>query len=246
MFGLANPTRALIVHGTKPLNAEPPLDRLRGDFLTDVANFYIRSHGDMPNLDSATHKVRVTGQVARPFDFTVGDLKVAFSPGRSWPCCSAPAIAGPTCSPSRRTTGDPWAPGAIGNAEWTGVALSDVLQAAGASGDGLHVAFEGADIVENDGAEDAPYGVSIPIVKARVGRRPPRLGDERPAVVAGAWRAVAGRRPGLRRGQEHQVVARDPGPGSAVRGLPAGARLPAVPARHARGDTGPVAWRDDQ
>ncbi len=166
MFGLANSTRTLIVHGAKPLNAEPPLNRLRADFLTDVANFYIRSHGDMPNLDSDTHKVCVTGQVARPFDFTVGYLKAQFQPRT--------VVAVLQCAGNRRadlqsvgrTTGDPWAPGAIGNAEWTGVALSDVLRTAGANDDGLHVGFEGADTVENDGAEDAPYGVSIPIRKA--------------------------------------------------------------------------------
>ena len=28
----------------------------------------------------------------------------------------------------RPVSGDPWAPGAIGNAEWTGVALADVLR----------------------------------------------------------------------------------------------------------------------
>ena len=166
MFGLPSLTRSLIVHGAHPLNAEPPLDRLRGRFITDVANFYIRSHGAMPDLDGDTHEVRVTGQVARPFGFTAGDLKARFE--------HRTVLAVLQCAGNRRadlqsvekTTGDPWAPGAIGNAEWTGVALSDVLRAAGASGDGLHVAFEGADIVENEGEDDAPYGVSIPMPKA--------------------------------------------------------------------------------
>ena len=48
MSGLASPERDLIVHSMHPLNAEPPLHRLRGDFITRVADFYIRSHGDMP------------------------------------------------------------------------------------------------------------------------------------------------------------------------------------------------------
>ncbi len=69
-----------------------------------------------------------------------------------------------------KTSGDPWAPGAIGNAEWTGVPLADILRAAGASeGEDLHVAFEAVDIAENEGAEDAPYGVSIPMTKAMSG-----------------------------------------------------------------------------
>ena len=65
------------------------------------------------------------------------------------------------------TTGDPWAPGAIGNAEWTGVSLADVLRAAGAdTGPRRHIAFEAADIADNEDAPDAPYGVSIPMTKA--------------------------------------------------------------------------------
>ncbi len=163
MFGLLNPKRALYVHSAKPLNAEPPLDRLRGDYLTDVADFYIRSHGDMPDLDGGTHTLRVTGQVARPFDFTVDDLKARFEPRTVVAVLQCAGNRRADLQSVERTTGDPWAPGAIGNAEWTGVALADVLHAAGASGEGLHVAFEGADTVDNEGADNAPYGVSIPI-----------------------------------------------------------------------------------
>ena len=166
MLGLPDPTLPLIVHGANPLNAEPPLDRLRAGFLTDVANFYIRSHGDMPDLDGGTHRVRVTGQVARPLDFTVGDLKGRFQPRTVTAVLQCAGNRRADLQSVERTTGDPWAPGAIGNAEWTGVSLSDLLQAVGVSDDGLHVAFRGADTVDNEGAEDAPYGVSIPMRKA--------------------------------------------------------------------------------
>lgn len=65
------------------------------------------------------------------------------------------------------TSGDPWAPGAIGNAEWTGVRLRDVLQAAGADEDtALHVAFEACDQVEMPDEGRLTYGVSIPMTKA--------------------------------------------------------------------------------
>ena len=170
MSGLASPERDLIVHSTHPLNAEPRLHRLRGDFITRVADFYIRSHGDMPSLDPATHRVGVAGRVARPLDLTLGDLKAAFA--------AKSVMAVLQCAGNRRadlqgvgrTSGDPWAPGAIGHAEWTGAPLAAVLQAAGVSGtDGLHVAFEGADIAGNEGAADAPFGVSIPLAKAMSG-----------------------------------------------------------------------------
>jgi sulfite oxidase len=170
MFGLSHPKPDLIVHSAKPLNAEPPLDRLRSGFVTKTADFYIRSHGNLPDLDADTHKVRVTGKVRQPLDLTVADLKARFT--------AKTVAAVMQCAGNRRadmqqvekTSGDPWAPGAIGNAEWTGAPLTDVLCAAGASeGEHLHVAFEAVDMAENEGAKDAPYGVSIPMAKAMTG-----------------------------------------------------------------------------
>ena len=61
----------------------------------------------------------------------------------------------------RPVLGDPWEAGAIGNATWTGVALADVLRAAGAeAGSGLHVAFNACDTVKGH-----CYGASIPMQK---------------------------------------------------------------------------------
>ncbi len=63
-------------------------------------------------------------------------------------------------------SGDPWAPGAIGNAAWTGVRLADVLRAAAArDDDALHVAFAARDVCEVEGRRFT-YGVSIPMRKA--------------------------------------------------------------------------------
>jgi len=67
----------------------------------------------------------------------------------------------------RPTSGDPWAPGAIGNAAWTGVALADVLRAAGAeTGASLHIAFDACDEVEMPKEGRFTYGASIPMAKA--------------------------------------------------------------------------------
>lgn len=66
-----------------------------------------------------------------------------------------------------KTNGDPWDVGAIGNAEWTGVRLADVLDAVGApDASNLFVAFTGADEVDVEG-EEAAFGVSIAMAKAR-------------------------------------------------------------------------------
>lgn len=67
----------------------------------------------------------------------------------------------------RPTSGDPWAPGAIGNAAWTGVSLADVLRAAGAETDAAsHVAFDACDEVDMPKQGRFTYGASIPIAKA--------------------------------------------------------------------------------
>jgi len=40
----------LIVHSRSPFNAEPPLARLRAAFVTPQRDFYVRSHGNVPQL----------------------------------------------------------------------------------------------------------------------------------------------------------------------------------------------------
>ena len=167
MLGWFSSKPDLIVHSAEPLNAEPPLDRLRRTFLTRVADFYVRSHGKLPDIDNGAHQITVGGLVSAPLTLSLEELRNRFEPRT--------VVAALQCAGNRRvdlqqvrpTTGDPWAPGAIGNAEWNGVALADVLRAAGADlSPGLHVAFEAADIAENEGEPDAPYGVSIPVEKA--------------------------------------------------------------------------------
>ncbi len=69
-----------------------------------------------------------------PIDLSLSDLKSRF-PERK-------VMAVMQCAGNRRADmvdvgyveGDLWGPGAIGNAEWTGVSLADVLSAAGVEG----------------------------------------------------------------------------------------------------------------
>ena len=167
MFSLFHAKPDLIVHSEQPLNAEPPLARLRAAHVTPQRDFYVRTHGEIPSLDAAAHRLRVGGRVATGLDLTMEDLRDHF-PRRT-------VTAVMQCAGNRRAdmlqvrpvSGDPWAPGAIGNAEWAGAALADVLRAAGAEeGAGLHVAFSACDECEVDG-ERFRYAASIPMAKAR-------------------------------------------------------------------------------
>jgi sulfite oxidase len=156
----------LIVHSEAPLNAEPPLARLRAAFLTSQRDFYVRSHGALPDLDPVTHSISIGGRITCPQQFTVAGLQSRFA--------HRTVTAVMQCAGNRRAdmqavapvSGDPWAPGAIGNAAWTGVPLADVLRECGADTQpGLHVAFACADECEMDGTR-FHFGTSIPLDKA--------------------------------------------------------------------------------
>ena len=167
---MLNPFRSkpdLIVHSSRPLNAEPRLQQLRRSLVTNQPDFYVRSHGDIPRLDEASHRLRVDGLVRTPLDVSMHALRDGF-PQRS-------VTAVMQCAGNRRadmqqvrpTSGDPWAPGAIGNAVWSGVSLAEVLAAAGADTDAaLHVAFACCDEVEMPEEGRFTYGASIPMTKA--------------------------------------------------------------------------------
>ena len=167
MFDPLEAKPGLLAHSQHPYNAEPPPARLLASALTARADLYVRCHGDVPRLDAAAHRLRVGGHVATPLDLSMADLRERF-PERS-------VTAVMQCAGNRRadlqsvrpTLGDPWAAGAIGNVRWTGVALADVLRAAGAKTDAaLHVAFDSLDEVEMPGEGRFTYGASIPMFKA--------------------------------------------------------------------------------
>jgi sulfite oxidase len=152
----------LIVHGDQPYNAEPPLGRLRAAYRTPAEDFYVRSHGDLPDLEPETWRLTVEGGDGVTGELSLQDLQTRFP--------EVTVTATMQCAGNRRAdlravapvSGDPWDAGAIGTAAWTGVRLGDVLRAFGVTDDaGLHVAFESHDRVEG-----RPYGASIPLAKA--------------------------------------------------------------------------------
>ena len=122
----------LIVRSRQPLNAEPPLSLLAKSWLTPQELFFIRTHGDVPDLDPATHRLKIGGRVAKPLELSLDDLR------RDFPVRSVAATL--ICAGNRReelntverVAGTTWHQGAVGNAEWTGVRLADILARAGA------------------------------------------------------------------------------------------------------------------
>jgi sulfite oxidase len=157
---------ALVVRETQPLNAGTPLNRLCQSFVTPRELFYVRNHGDAPDLSADGYALTITGMVRTPLRLTLADLRQRFT-HRS-------LAATLECAGNRRDelarvapiSGElPWGADAIGNAVWGGVALADVLAAAGVEPQARHVAFTGLDQIEKEGRRFG-FGASIPLDKA--------------------------------------------------------------------------------
>jgi sulfite oxidase len=154
------PPESLIVRTEQPLNAETPLDALCRSHVTPTPLFFVRNHGPVPAVDAESYRLTVDGDVRRPLVLSLRELR------ERWPAETVTATI--ACAGNRRNelasvpNGVPWGAGAIGNAVWTGVRLSDLLRAAGASAAARHVAFTGLDRTVANGS----FGGSIPIARA--------------------------------------------------------------------------------
>lgn len=156
----------LIFRTPNPRNGEPELGKLVQSWVTPTSLFYVRSHAPNPIIDPAEFKLEVDGMVHRPMSLTLGELQ-RFA--------SKSTTATLTCAGNRRSEfniegkvgGVQWEAGAIGNANWTGVSLAEVLELAEVRADAKHVWFEGLDEIPK-GNGIIPFGASIPIQKAMV------------------------------------------------------------------------------
>lgn len=153
-----------IVHSEVPANREVPLRRLIGSWITPVDRFYVRSHAAVPKIDPADYRLAIGGMVDRPAEWSLTDLAGRFE--------KVTVTATMTCAGNRRyehsrtrqVSGVPWQEGAIGNANWSGYRLADVLAAVGVRSAAEHVWFDGVDRIDRDGGTIG-FGASIPMAK---------------------------------------------------------------------------------
>jgi DMSO/TMAO reductase YedYZ molybdopterin-dependent catalytic subunit len=139
-----------IVRSEDPLNLEMPFETLNG-FITPTKSFYVRNHFPIPKIDKNKWRLRVEGEVERPFEINYDELLKLESK-------KIPATL--ECAGNNRNFLEPkvkgvqWDLGAVGNAEWTGVPLSIVLDRAGVKPSAREIILEGAD----SGKVDDPKG----------------------------------------------------------------------------------------
>src|SRR3984885_423407 len=156
----------LIIRQKDPNNLEMPFDRLH-EFITPSELFYIRSHFPTPNLDPLAYRLSITGAVRN-------ELSLSYSDIRAMP--SRTCVATLECAGNSRVflappaAGAQWELGAVGNAEWTGVPLSVLLERAGVADEVCELVLEGADrgVPKEEPKPPGPisYARSIPLARA--------------------------------------------------------------------------------
>jgi DMSO/TMAO reductase YedYZ molybdopterin-dependent catalytic subunit len=133
--------RPMILHNDRPEDLETPSNYF-DTWLTPIDAFFVRQHLPRPQVDLATYTLRVDGLVAKPLQMTLDDL-------RKLPQHTVPATlecAGNGRSFFRpRVPGIQWGRGSIGNAEWSGPTLRDILK--------LAEVKPAAGFLETDGAD---------------------------------------------------------------------------------------------
>lgn len=146
-----------------------PLKVTKENFVTPVDQFFTRSHAPIPTIDPRSWRLEVVGLVGQNRTFSLDDLLQTF-PRRE-------VTATLVCAGLRRaellTLGPmpgelPWGPEPVSTGVWSGVALRDVLHAAGVGDRARHVEFVGLDDVERHGHRFG-FGGSIDLDKALAG-----------------------------------------------------------------------------
>jgi len=188
-----------VVLSEEPLVLETPMENL-GDFITPTKSFYVRNHFPVPKIDKNKWRLRIEGEVEKPFEINFDELTKLES-------TKIPATL--ECAGNGRSFLEPkvkgvqWGLGGVSNAEWTGISLSILLDRAGMKATGREIILEGADRGKLEDPK-APCGEinfarSIPISKAgsvvlaykmNGEELPPEHGFPVRAVVPG-WYAVA-------------------------------------------------------
>jgi sulfite oxidase len=150
----------MILRNPEPLDAESQVE-VFDRWLTPNDTFFVRSHFGPPAVGLFPWSLNVKGG-------TRGELSLGLAELDRLPHVTLPAVL--QCSGNGRAFFEPkipgvaWERGAVGNAEWTGVRLGDVLERAGVGKDIRHVHLLGADGPPSP--KTPPFFRSIPIERA--------------------------------------------------------------------------------
>lgn len=154
-----NSSPLLVERSASPLQAES-LGEALVPWETPIEGFFIRTHHPVPAIDAARWRLVIDGLVEKPLTLSLADLK-------KMRALSLHAVL--ECSGNGRALQKPdvpglaWERGAVGNAEWSGVALRDILKKAGVKAAARFATIEGADKPAMPGVP--PFVRSVPLDK---------------------------------------------------------------------------------
>lgn len=156
-----------IVRSQKPFNGGAPLNLLPQHHTTPMPLFFVRNHGDVPQVDIDSYRLNIQSQ-DKKISLSFDEIKNNFE--------RVEVSATLQCAGNRRQElmgikeiphELPWGVEAISHAAWAGIKLKDVLATIGVKNEAknLHVQFQGLDETERLGKR-FNFGGSIPFEKA--------------------------------------------------------------------------------
>lgn len=141
---LAPGKKAMILQTDRPANLETPLHYFLLDFTPNDV-FFVRWHlANMPEqIGEDTFRLRIGGNVKNPLALSMNDLKTKFKPYTVNALCICAGNSRSCLNP--RVPGVQWTNGGMGNAQWKGVKLKDILTLSNPKANSKFVAFNGLD-----------------------------------------------------------------------------------------------------
>jgi DMSO/TMAO reductase YedYZ molybdopterin-dependent catalytic subunit len=165
MLAEAGKNPGLSVLGDRPFVAETP-EHLLDDETTPVDKFFVRQNGIPPEpaADPEAWELVVEGEVNTPLTLKLSDIKSRFEQVTYRMVLECGGNGRSFFQPQAR--GNQWTNGGAGCAEWTGVRLRDVLNAAGPKPSAIYTAHYGVDTHLSGEAERQVISRGVRLEKA--------------------------------------------------------------------------------
>lgn len=148
------------------LNGGPPPDQLAVAEFTPAGRFFARNHAPIPAVNPEAWRLMVRGLVRQELTLSLDDLRRRFRRHQVPATLVCAGLRRAELVRHRPVPGElVWDLEPAGTAAWGGVALRDVLLAAGVRDAARHVGLTGLDEVERGGTTFG-FGGSVPVEKA--------------------------------------------------------------------------------
>ena len=164
-FELFKKDKGMVLLNDKPWNMEAQA-HLLDDKITPNKYIFIRNNGLTPEgIDAKKWTLTIDGEsVAQKKTFTLADLKSKFKQYTYQLTIECGGNGRSEFNPPAK--GNQWTVGAVYCAEWTGVRLRDVLEAAGIKEDAIYIGYHSADEHLSRDPKKEPISRGAPMAKA--------------------------------------------------------------------------------